>query len=858
MPSFLFTDVEGSTQLVRDQESDWAAIIDRQREIIAVASEARGGRLVTTAGDGCFFAFADDDGRAAVTAAVEAQRVLLDETWPGGADIRVRMGVHAGPATPVGDDWVGLAVHQAARLGTVGHGGQIIVAADVCPRELEVVSLGRHVVKDFDDELELVQLTAPGWRAPFPPLRTMSRSRNNLPLRRTTFVGRERERAIVDKLVDESRLVTIVGPGGVGKTRLAVESAGERIERHAHGAFLVELTPVTPGGVASAIAAAIAEPGVQAADRRPVTEQLADRAVLLVLDNCEHLLDEAASVVDRILDRCAEVHVIATSREQLGVPGEAVCRLTSLAVPEGEGPGAEDVLDHAATRLLLDRAQLVRHDLVLDAGAAAAMTRVCRRLDGLPLAIELAAARLGTLTLDELEGWLAERYDVLDGVRRSGAPHQRTLDDLIGWSYDLLDDEERTVLRRLSVFAGHCGADAAAAVCAAESGFDDLVAQSLVQADSVEGATRYRLLETVRAHARRRLVEAGEEDATERAHAEWFAHLVRDQMIRFAGPEQSDAMRTLAMELDEIRRALRSMIDHGWGERASLTAGNLRSYWLAAGLVEEGRRWLGEVLAVPQEAETRGRARALQAAGWMAVDQQDLEAAEPLLREGVVVAEAVGDDRCRAQGLDALARVAMARGDVTAAEQLLEESLAVRRRENIPVEVSAALNNLAGVVAEYDPERAARLLEEGLDIDRAALSPTAIAISLRNVGILRWPSADAARTAWTEALELARQASDRRLEILLLHDLSRCAEAEGEHTAAADLLDEALTLAASMQAARRLPSLHLDRARVARLVGDRSLAVRHAEAARDLAIQVGEAAVVADAEDELGRATAVG
>ena len=856
VPAFLFTDVEGSTQLLRDLESEWAAIIERQRAIIVAASEVRGGRLVSTAGDGCFCAFEDDDGVAAIEAAVAAQAELLAQRWPGGADVRVRMGVHAGPAVRVGDEWVGLAIHQAARLSDVAHGGQIVVAADVCPATFQAVPLGRHVVKDFEGELELVQLTAPGWRTPFPPLRTLARWRHNLPLRRTTFVGREADQARVDKLVDETRLVTILGPGGVGKTRLAIETAGERMGRHRDGTFLVELAPVAGGGVAAAVSAAVAEPGATKRSPGPLVEQLAERHLLLVIDNCEHLIDEVAAVVDDLLDHCPHVHVIATSREALGLPGEALWRLDALPVPESGASDAEAALDHAATRLLLDRAQLVRPDLVFDDQAAAAIVRICRRLDGLPLAIELAAARLASLTVPELDEQLADRFDVLDGARRSGAVHQRTLDDLVGWSYDLLDVGERAVLRRLSVFAGHCGGDAAAAVCADDgdgSVLDHLVARSLVQADVVDGLPRYRLLETVRAHAHRRLVEAGEEDRTVAVHATWFAELVRREVPRLASAGQAEAMRTITAELDEIRRALRTLIDGGEGDLACGVAGRLRSYWLSAGLADEGRRWLAEALALAHGEPTANRARALQAAGWLAADQSDFAAAEPLLQECVVAATAVGEDRCHAQGLDGLARLAMARGDTASAESLLEESLAVRRRLNIAVEVSSALNNLAGVVAEHDPTRAATLLEEALHLDRESMAPTALSIGLRNLGLLRWPMADVtgARAAWTEALALARSAGDRRLEVLLTHDLARCAEADDDLAGAARLLDEALTIAGTTEAGRRQPSFSADRARVARRLGEFAVAVEQAERARSLALEVGESAVAAAALGEL-------
>ncbi len=858
VPSFLFTDVEGSTQLLRDHEADWAAIIERQRSIIVEASEARDGQLVSVAGDGCFCIFPDDDGSGALDAALAAQASLADERWPGDADVRVRMGVHAGPATCVGGEWVGLAVHQGARIGAVGHGGQIVAAADICPPTLEPVSLGRHVVKDFDGEIELVQVSTPGSRRTFPSLRTLARRRHNLPLRRTTFVGREREQSVVDKLLDENRLVTVVGPGGVGKTRLAVETAGERMGRHADGTFLVELTPVAAGGSRAAVVAAMAEPG-QSRSTAPLVEILGDRAVLLVLDNCEHLIDDVAEVVDEVLDHCENVHVIATSREALGLRGEAICTLGPLAIPAHDAVLTVDaaaVMEHAATRLLFDRAHLVRPDLELDAGSAQLLVQVCRRLDGLPLAIELAAARLGGHSLAELDARLADHFDVLDGARRSGPTHQRTLDALVGWSYDLLDDDEARVLRRLSVFAGACGIDAAEAVCGGPETralLDRLVTRSLVQADGIDGTTRYRLLETVRVHARRRLAEAGDEDAAFADHALWFAGITADCARRLVGPEQAAVLTMLSLELDEIRRALRTMIEQGWGDEACALAGNLRSFWMSTGTVAEGRRWLGQTLALPADGPTRGRARALQAAGWLALDDDDLDAAEPLMRECVTDSENTGDDRCRAQALDGLARIALARGDLGAAEDRLEQSLTLRRNLGIPVEISAALNNLAGVVAEYDVERAAALVEESLDIDRAGLAPTAAAISLRNLGLLRWQAADVegSRAAWLEARDLARSSGDRRLDLMLAHDLSRCAEALDDLEGAAALVDEALAVAISIDGTRKRPPLHLDRARLARRLGDPRAAREHAQLSHDLGVEVGDLSVAEEAAAEL-------
>jgi predicted ATPase/class 3 adenylate cyclase len=572
--TFLFTDIEGSTALLgRLGEDVYAQVLAGHHALIRSALAAYDGREVDTQGDAFFAVFSSP--RACVAAVLEMQQALQGHAWPGGERVRVRMGIHCGEAAWTAAGLVGLEVHRAARVAAVAHGGQLLVSEtaaalvrDGLPPGAALADLGVHRLKDLGRPERIFQLTAAGLEAEFPPLRSLGNPElpNNLPAQLSAFIGRAREVAEVRALVESARLVTLTGAGGAGKTRLGLQVAAGLLDGSADGVWLVELAAVTesdavPSAISRALRLAVS-PGRPALEA--LLDALAPQDVLIVVDNCEHLIGGCAKTAEAIVQRCPRVHLLATSREPLGIGGETIYRVPSLSLP---GPGDPDPSSPGscdAVALFADRARASGVALSVDEQAGPVVLSVCRRLDGMPLAIELAAARLRSMSLGELHDRLDQRFRLLTGGSRTALERQQTLRATVGWSYSLLTGAERVLLGRLSVFAGSFGLDAAEAVCG--SGDLDvlevadllgsLVDKSLVVADPAGGTLRYRLLETIRLFAAERLVEAEDEAAAvAAAHCAHFLSLAETAAAHLTGPEQGSWLARLDADQANLRRA---------------------------------------------------------------------------------------------------------------------------------------------------------------------------------------------------------------------------------------------------------------------------------------------------------------
>ena len=473
--TFLFTDIEGSTALLgRLGDDDYAQLLAGHHALIRSALTAHGGREVDTQGDAFFAVFSSP--RACVAAVLAMQQALQAHGWPGGERVRVRMGIHCGEAARTATGLVGLEVHRAARVAAAAHGGQVLVSEaaavlvrDGLPPGAALADLGVHRLKDLGRPERIFQLHAAGLQAEFPPLRSLDNPAlpNNLPAQLSAFIGRDREVAEVRALVESSRLVTLTGAGGCGKTRLGLQVAAELLDGSGDGVWLVELAAVTdedavPAAISQALRLA-ARPGLPALEA--LLDALALQDVLIVVDNCEHLIGGCAKTAEAIVRRCPGVHLLATSREPLGIGGETLYRVPSLSLPgPGDtGPPASGSSD--AVALFAERARAGGVALDVDGQAGPVVVSVCRRLDGMPLAIELAAARLRSMSLAELHDRLDQRFGLLTGGSRTALERQQTLAATVGWSYSLLAGAGRVLLGRLSVFAGGFGLAAAEAVC---------------------------------------------------------------------------------------------------------------------------------------------------------------------------------------------------------------------------------------------------------------------------------------------------------------------------------------------------------------------------------------------------------
>ena len=609
--------------------------------------------------------------RACVRAVLQMQRELTARNWPEGEQVRVRMGVHSGEASETAAGLVGLDVHRAARLAGVAYGGQVVFSSsaaalvqDVLPDGTSLRDLGHHRLKDLGRPEQVFQLQAPGLQPEFPPLRSLDNPAlpNNLPAQPARFVGRERELSELRRLVEDRRLVTLTGAGGAGKTRLAIQLAAELLDGSDDGVWLVELAPVSDeDAVASTILDVL---GMATRSGQPPLDTLvtglASQQALIVLDNCEHLIGACAKVADAILRYCSEIRLLTTSREPLGIAGETIYRVPSMSLPDEDGdPGEVDPYGSDAVALFAERAAAQGAGFVLDRAAVPLVAQICRRLDGMPLAIELAASRLRGLSLADLNDRLDQRFRLLTGGGRNVLPRQQTLLATVDWSYSLLTAPEQQLLRRLSVFVDGFQLDAAEAVCAGGDldafAVTDLVVslvdKNLVVAEPADGALRYRLLETIRQFAKERLIESDgpEADELSQAHCRYFLSVAETAGAEFAGPKQVRWIRRLNAEQGNIWRA----VDYAAGA-PNVPEGTEQVLRFGAALVRswsentQRERAVGALAPVLERPEARAdpslRSAVLSSAAMIARGV-DMELALRLGEEAMEIAEQLGDDR---------------------------------------------------------------------------------------------------------------------------------------------------------------------------------------------------------------------
>jgi predicted ATPase/class 3 adenylate cyclase len=823
--TLLFSDMEGSTRLLQQVGERYASVLADCRHLLRSAFAQHHGHEVDTQGDAFFVVFA----RAtdAIAAAVAVQRALFAHAWPQGVTVRVRMGLHTGEPTLTPEGYVGLDVHHAARIMSAAHGGQILLSPTTrqlveqhLPAGTYLQDLGQHRLKDLQRPDHLFQVSLENLPADFPPLKTLDASANNLPIQPTPFIGREKEVATVTQLFRqlEVRLVTLTGAGGMGKTRLALQVAAELVEQFADGVFIVALAPVSD--------AELVVPTVmqtlsikEAGGHSPLASlktALMDKQMLLLLDNFEQVITSAVQVAE-LLVACPKLKIMVTSRVVLHVQAEREFAVPPLSLPNPKRlPDLVALSQYEAVALFIKRAQAVKSDFAVTNANAPAVAAICARLDGMPLAIELAAARAKFFAPQALLARLEQGLALLVGGSRDLPARLQTLRGAIAWSYDLLSAQEQSLFRRLSVFVDGCTIEVAEVVCPAAGelevdmvdGLLSLVDKSLLrQQESTEGEPRFRMLQLLREFGLERLNTAGEAVVTRRAHAHFFLTLAEQAEPKLRGPDQAACLERLEQEHENLRAAL------GWAlegvaddeqarerkrEVALRISVALEPFWEIRGHLSDGHMFLERALASSEGTSTILRARVLRAtahfAGWLG----DLDRAEMLARQSLSLSQELGETHGVADSFFHLSALAWMRGKVAEAVSISEERVKLMRQVGEPGEVAEALFYLADQVSMHgDYSRGQVLFEEALTLFRKAGNELWVGATLVQSATHLWyalgdPVTIAQRLQQGQVL--ISNVGDRYLSAACSGLAAGIALSEGELNRAYDLAQEALAI----------------------------------------------------------------
>ena len=789
--ALLFTDIEGSTNLLRSLGAEYRTLLAEHRRLLRDAFAAHGGTVLTREGDALFVTFADPS--SAILGAIEGQVALAKAKWPADSQVRVRMGIHVGDVIiDEDDDYVGLAVHQAARISAAAHGGQVLTSKAMqthaerrVPPEVSLKSIGRFRLKDFPEPQDLFQLHHPDLPADFPAPRLAPGARHNLPRAISSFVGRDRDVAELAELLETTRLVTLTGPGGCGKTRLAVEAASASLPVRTDGVWFVDLAPVSERELVLSVAAnamGVQENRAASADSALI-DFLSSGRPLVILDNCEHLIPTCAELAEKWLSASPGLTILVTAREPIGVAGEVIRRVGGLQMPSETETGESS----EAVQLFIDRARHHEPTFECSEWELAEIAQVTNRLDGIPLAIEMAAALVGTLSVGEILSRLDDRFRLLTGGAGRNLGRQQTLLATVDWSHDLLSEPERALLRRLSVMSGSFSLEDVEAVCV-DDAIDGtevvpllrrLVATSWVMRERAADRAAYRLLETSRQYALDKLVSSSEARRFRSKHSEWFTDLAEtgaESML--GGPDQPRWFDRIESELDNFRTALAWSLGDGDPALALRLGAALSRFWEVRGHWSEGLGWLEDAIAGAPDAEDDIRGPALVAASFLAFYRGRLESARSMATEGLAAAVRAHDNATEARGLRFEAVIEQRIGDRAAAIDSAEKAVELSRSVGHAADLAFALQVLGRLLVDDDRDEARARYEEGLEVARTAEDAVSQIYLLYALGRVHVRAGDdeRARELYSEALDLSQQVGERWMAMNVLVALSQISE----------------------------------------------------------------------------------
>ena len=812
--TFLFTDIEGSTQLWEKHPEAMKSALAKHDSILKEAIESNHGHIIKTTGDGVHAVFPTviDSINAAITAQNNLQSQISD------LQIKVRMGIHTGEAELRAGDYYGQALNRAARITSAGHGGQILVseasaqmAHEHLPVEVSFLDLGEHQFKGLLRAEKIFQIHAPDLQKDFPALISIKAVKNNLPLQLTSFIGRERELAEAKQKLEGARLLTLIGPGGTGKTRLSLQLAVDIVPNFRDGVWLVELAPLADASLILQSVASIL--GVREQRGMPlldiVLNFLRAKNLLLILDNCEHLIESCAQLTDQFLRISPNIKIIASSREALGINGETIYRVPSLSLPDQAKVTREALEGFESIQLFVERARAANPNFDLTENNASSIAQICRRLDGIPLALELAAARVKVFSAEQIATRLDDRFRLLTGGSRTALPRQQTLRALIDWSHDMLSEEERALLRRLSVFADGWTFEAAEAMCPDIDAMElltQLINKSLVIVDDQVEEPRYRLLETVRQYARDKLLEAGEAEQMRDQHLAYFHDLAVKAEPRLYGSEALKWVNRLEAEHDNLRTAME------WGLEKRLISTlemcvALHPFWFRRGLEAEGLLIVEEALSrihtLPrQEGEAKRQQITLIANAWLAMgllafsrgDNSQAIAANEIAAN---LARQLGDKSLLARALGFEASGRMVTGEVEGLDASIQQGVAAARESGDDFAHGMMLGMFASrmMMSGYDFEAANVYSDEALALLRKSDNRWGLTMILMSLGMAaRYQGRmEEARSNLSVCLPIFHQIGDQHRANMIVSELAHIDRIEGRYDLAAQAYRATIT-----------------------------------------------------------------
>ena len=823
--TYLFTDLEGSTQLWETHPEAMQPAMARHDDILRQAIEKNQGHVIKTTGDGMHAVFVSaSDG---IYAALSAQEAISAASWRDTTPLRVRMALHSGEDQLRDGDYYGSAVNRAARLMDIGHGGQILLSEttvtlvqEALPPGSGIIDLGEHRLRDLTSAEHVFQISHPSLPNDFPPLRSLGSYTHNLPQQLSSFIGRQGEIEAVINHLDNTRLLTLFGVGGTGKTRLMIQVAAQVLENYKDGVWLVELASLSdPAQMVERVAATFSigeQPG------QPLLETLTDyfryKQSLLLLDNCEHMITASAQLVEHLLLACPQLTVLATSREGLAIAGEVTFQVPSLSLPAQEQTTMDDLMTSECVQLFAERAQAATPSFKITPQNARFIAQICRRLDGIPLAIELAAARVQVLSAEQIAARLKDRFRLLTGGSRTALPRQQTLQALIDWSWDLLSEPERRLLRHLSVFSGGWTLEAAEALAGGHAddlaptdpldvleGLTQLVSKSLVVAErGSQDEIRYRMLDSIRQYAHNKLIVAGEATQLRDRHADYFVDYMSSAEPHLQGPEMVTWLKRLEIEYDNLRAAMEWTLD----TRPELVLRTLTTLVYAGGEISntsEIRSWLESALdhvndqAVSKDqvssADLVSKAKALFLLAWICFRVGEYAASRAAAEEAIALAQQIGARRELARGLQILSLTLVYLGDLDTALTTAHEAITLSRKNGYQWDLSLALSSTSAIyVYTSELDQARSFAQEGLTIAREIGNPWLIGLNLRSLARIATQQGDvqAALLRYEQSMHMFEEQGNRAFVIVTRSDMGHFLRKQGDYQAARTIYQQTI------------------------------------------------------------------